>query len=319
MFKNKEGKLRSGWNLLLLSVCMLGLIFIMQLILGGISGAYLAISGNINTVTGEITAQGTSILAIVNGIAMLLQEIVLIGIPILAWCKFMKKPIVEMGLKPLKKHGKEFAIGLGLGFVLMIFVFLGIVATGNAVIATWKPTFSPKMLLNLGLFILVGFGEEIYGRGYIMSVLRQTKNKWLIFIVSAVIFALLHSGNQGIGVVPYINLALVGIFLAYVYYRSGNIWLCIGYHITWNFFQGIFGFPVSGTSAEGMFSLAYEQNTIWNGGAFGPEGGLFVTIAVILAIVFTYFFYRNSNYDFLLEGASIEQEVVKEVVEETVE
>ena len=39
-----------------------------------------------------------------------------------------------------------------------------------------------------------------------------------------------------------------------MYIKSGNIWMCIGYHFTWNTFQGIiYGMPVSGLNVPDVY------------------------------------------------------------------
>jgi membrane protease YdiL (CAAX protease family) len=110
----------------------------------------------------------------------------------------------------------------------------------------------------------------------------------------------MHSSNSGIGMLPYINLILAGILFAYMYLKSGNLWMCIGYHITWNYFQGyVYGFKVSGMKTYGILSTSYHSGNILNGGAFGPEGGLFVTAVMLAGLLFVWYYYRNHNYDFI--------------------
>lgn len=59
----------------------------------------------------------------------------------------------------------------------------------------------------------------------------------------------------------------------------------IGYHITWNYFQGsVFGLPVSGNKSAGLYTSKLVEYNILNGGGFGPEGGLVVTAIIILSI-----------------------------------
>lgn len=58
-------------------------------------------------------------------------------------------------------------------------------------------------------------------------------------------------------------------------------------HSAWNFVQGnVFGVSVSGTgSAPSLLgTVLSDAGTIWNGGAFGLEGGLCVTVVTLLAI-----------------------------------
>lgn len=204
-----------------------------------------------------------------------------------------------MGLVPVKNHGKELITGLLLGIAAITIVFAALILTGNAQVASWKLHFSVNQLTYIIVYIFVGFAEEIYGRGYIMSALRQTKNIPVVIIVSSILFALLHSFNPGIGIIAYINLTLVGVLFAYMYLKSGNLWMCIGYHITWNYFQGyVFGFKVSGTDTDGIITTFLKGNRLFNGGAFGPEGGLFVTAVIIFGMFIVWLYYRDNPYDF---------------------
>ena len=310
MFKNKEGKVRSGWKILLTMLVVLGFIFAITLVIQIPLIVYLSKTGDYVVETRYATERGNKILSYYSIVSMFIQEILMILIPIISWTKIEKRPIAEMGLKPVGKHKKEAIIGLLFGFVSISLVFVGIVVSGNVVVTSWKPHFSLGMILWFVMFIFVGFAEEIWGRGYIMAVLRQTKSKVAVVIISAVIFALIHSGNSGIDVLPYINLMLVGVLFAYMFIKSGNIWMSIGYHITWNFFQGFYGFPVSGNGTPSLIQMQYKDNTIWNGGVFGPEGGLFVTFAIVLGVIFVHYYYRKSKYEFL-DIAPIED--VKEV------
>jgi membrane protease YdiL (CAAX protease family) len=85
-----------------------------------------------------------------------------------------------------------------------------------------------------------------------------------------------------------------GLFLAFGYLRTHQLWLPIGLHIGWNFFEGtVFGFPVSGL---GYFRLIEQTSLgpeIATGGAFGPEAGLVILPVTLLGAVLIYVFTRN--------------------------
>lgn len=304
MFKNREGKVRSGWKIAAVLAIFYGSVMILSMIIGVLASVILMATGDLQTGATALeytyTERGQKIMENINYVMMLVQEIVTILVPILAWKISTKRKVSDMGLTPIKSNYKELIAGLLFGIVSISIVFVAIVLSGQGEIATWKPHFAVSQLIYLLMFILVGFAEEILSRGYIMSVLRQTKSIAVIMIVPSVIFALLHSFNSGIGAIAYINLTLVGVLFSYMYLKSGNIWMPIGYHITWNYFQGnVFGFKVSGTEVDGILSTTYAEDSFLNGGAFGPEGGLFVTAILLIGFVVVNLYYKNRKFDFL--------------------
>lgn len=294
MFINKEGNVRSGWLIAGVTAAALAIIIVLSIVLNFgalILSAIFSGSGN--------PAIISRIFSILDYCALVIQEGVMILVPVIVWRYILKRPLTSMGLGGIKNHSRDFFIGLLFGIVSISAVFAALVITGNAVVVSWAPNFSWGTVTQLLVYISVGFAEEIYGRGFIMSALRQTKNIYVTVLVSAGIFALLHSFNSGLGWLPYLNLFLVGILFAYMYLRSGNIWLGIGYHITWNYFQGsVFGFLVSGAGNTGIIQTFIPKANIFNGGSFGPEGGLIVTFMILLGFIFVRYYYRDKEFNF---------------------
>ena len=73
-------------------------------------------------------------------------------------------------------------------------------------------------------------------------------------------FQLAHGTNPNVSVLGLVNIALVGILFAYMFDATKSLWLPIGYHITWNYFQGnVFGFAVSGTTPHGIYNVSVEN------------------------------------------------------------
>jgi hypothetical protein len=75
--------------------------------------------------------------------------------------------------------------------------------------------------------------------------------------------------------------------------RTGNLWLGLGVHIGWNWWQGtVLGFTVSGTDDySGALLEVHTTGADWlGGGAYGPEGsalslvGRLVIIALIVLV-----------------------------------
>lgn len=300
MIRNKEGKLRSGWKITAVTGAFLMSSIVIVMLISMIMAGVVISQGEFNMETMEYTERGLQMMLFADILGLFAQEIVIILTVIIAWRVVMKQPLRSIGLTSIKKGIKELLIGLGLGIVSITIIFAILVATNNVSVESWKLNFSTNTFVYLALFIFVGFAEEIYSRGFIMAALRQTKSIPVIFIVPSLIFAVLHGTNNGITWVALLNLTLIGLLFSYMYYKSGNIWMPIGYHITWNYFQGnIFGLPVSGTNTQGLITTSYENNNIFNGGVFGPEGGIIVTAIILLGFLFAVWFYRNKRIDFL--------------------
>ena len=303
IFKNKYNEVRSGWKIFLVFLLAGALTLGASFLLGIVMSIIFLAKGNIDLLN-NINIQGTAEYKFIFYISSCMSNLLIIISSIIIWKLFEKKKISSMGITSIKKGYKELIVGLGLGAITMSIVAIGIVAIGDVKLVKPinKPNISIYLLYGLIQFIFVGFGEEILSRGYIMSVLKQTRNKWIILIGPALIFAALHLGNNGIDVLSFINLFLVGVLFAYMFMKSKNIWMPIGYHITWNYFQGyIWGFKVSGTSTNGLYQIENVTNNIINGGAFGPEGGIIVTIIICLTFGFVYWFYKDKSIDDFIE------------------
>lgn len=299
IFKNKYNEVRSGWKILLVFLLSYALIFGASMLIGVIIGMILLIKGKSDYLI-NFNIESTAEYELIFQISTSISNILFIISCIIIWKLFEKKKINKMGITSIKNGYKELCVGLILGAITMSIVAIIIIAIGNVKLINpiSKPQISISLLYGLIGFIFVGFGEEILSRGYIMSVLKQTRNKWLILIGPALIFAALHLGNDGIDVLSFVNLFLVGVLFAYMFMKSKNIWMPIGYHITWNYFQGyIWGFGVSGISVNGLYKVENITNNIINGGAFGPEGGIIVTIVICLTFGFVYCFYKEEKID----------------------
>ncbi|MDU1846292.1 MAG: type II CAAX endopeptidase family protein [Niallia nealsonii] len=287
MFKNKLGKVRSGWIILL------------ALVATTIAQSLLMVPGMVIPVMLQFVSEPNSFNGNVEEIMetspwfiLFTQGIGLVGgitILFLLWKFVNKKRISEMGFK---RFSPDFITGLGLGAVSIVFIFFILLFTQNIEMANSfaSPDFSAYTLSYLLFFILVGFSEELTFRGYIMTTLADNGNsKTVVYIVSSLIFGVAHLLNPNVAVLGIINIFLVGLLFAYMYDKTKSLWMPIGYHITWNYFQGnVFGFPVSGTTPHGLYGIDVSMGNNWlTGGSFGLEGGLLATLMIVLGFVVT--------------------------------
>ena len=183
----------------------------------------------------------------------------------------------------------EYAVGILGGLVLFGLPVLLCVVTGTLTLTLAEPAPSLlPLLLCLGGFIIQGASEELLCRSYLMVSLSRGLPLWACAVINALLFSLLHLGNPGISVIPLVNIFLFGIFASLLTLRRGSVWMVCAIHSIWNFSQGnLFGIPVSGIRGlpSPLISNASDGGwQVWiNGGAFGLEGGLAVTVVLLVA------------------------------------
>jgi membrane protease YdiL (CAAX protease family) len=156
---------------------------------------------------------------------------------------------------------------------------------------------SHSLLYFMG-FTLVGWNEELLSRGYhLQNIANGIDLKWAVFI-SSIIFSLLHIYNPHANWISFIGIFFAGVFLASGYIQTKQLWLPIGLHIGWNFFEGVvFGFPVSGTETYKLIIAEVNGPELWTGGLFGPEAGIVIlpALAIGILLVFMYSQKREST------------------------
>src|SRR5438034_11730512 len=107
-------------------------------------------------------------------------------------------------------------------------------------------------------------------------------------LLLAVLFGLLHAKNPNATVFSSVNVALAAIWLSIAFFSTGGMPLAWGAHFGWNAGLAVlFDAPVSGF----IFHVPVVEYTPglhrWiDGGAFGPEGGIVATIALIAGSLF---------------------------------
>lgn len=226
-------------------------------------------------------------------ITMTLGYVVLISIYCLRIRIFEKNrhPLQSMGLTgPRTKALKLYAIGLILGFGLLTCVCLILVATGNLRMngIGLTPSSALIVLCSLPMWFIQGASEEIMFRGFMIPRVKARFNMIFAVIFSSFLFSLLHGANIGFTWLAGINLFIIAVFFALLYIYTDSLWLTCAAHTAWNFCQGnLYGLEVSGSTLKAsVFDTAYTSSAkdLMTGGAFGPEGGLAVTIVTVIGI-----------------------------------
>jgi CAAX protease family protein len=280
-----EPRLRAGWRLLIQSIVLLLLLlcFAMAIAIPYLFATYLP----------PIAASSAASL----GLSTLAEFFAITTSVFLARRLLDHRSIPSLGLNVGRGTILDLGAGTSIALVMMGLVYAVMSAMGWLHFKgfAWQfdrpATVVGQTLLILLIFVVVGWQEEILSRGYQLQTISSGSNLGVGVLIASAIFAFLHLGNPHATWVSTAGLFLAGLLLAFGYVLTGQLWLSIGLHIGWNFFEGVlFGFPVSGLSVYPLMRISVAGPKLWTGGAFGPEAGLVVVPALILGslLVFAY-------------------------------
>lgn len=287
-----EPRLRAGWRLLLQALLLV--------FLSGCLGVFLVLflmvlDPGLFDFSAGLPAEVLLLSAFVEAIAITLSVF-------LARRFLDKRSIESLGLRLSSWTLIDILAGIGITFLQMGLIYLLMSWMGWITFEGFAWQFDPasvivkNILLFLSLFILVAWSEELLSRGYILQNIASGMNLFWGVILSSVIFSILHIFNSGANLASILGIFLAGLFFAYAYLRTRQLWLPIGIHLGWNFFEGVgFGFPVSGLDVYPLTRIQVHGPIIWTGGEFGPEAGLIVIPALILGVFLIYLYSGKRN------------------------
>lgn len=279
-FSREERRLRADWRVLiqfsLLAVFVMGVQFIIRYFL------YPEIPSlsNYRYFVSQLT-----ILMGVTGSVFVVREIV------------DRRSFRSLGLFLDAKAGRDFGIGMAISFLMVGFIFLLMWALGWLQFQGFVWTFDIRRsfvafwLVFLALFLVVAWQEELLFRGYWLVNLNEGLNAYWAVGITGLAYAALHFMNPNMPRVSVIYLILMGLFLGFARLFSQRLWLPLGLHFGWKFFQGnIFGFRVGGLRAPGLMVHQVSGPSLWTGGQVGPETGLVILPALMLAAFFVWMY-----------------------------
>jgi membrane protease YdiL (CAAX protease family) len=283
-----EHRLRAGWRLLLQAMLQIAFTILAALVLLLALGGAAERIANLNSGSGLAVAE--------------LGEVVTVTLSVFIARRLLdNRSFVSLGLRLDRRALSDVLAGIGIAFAVMGLIFVAEFSLGWLTLSgyAWPgetPTQIAGGVLIFGaIFVVVGWNEELMSRGYHLQTIASGLTLLWGLLVSSAIFGALHLGNPHATWVSAVGIFCAGIFLGYAYLRTLRLWLSIGLHIGWNFFEGVvFGFPVSGLTFYRLVHTSISGPEIWTGGAFGPEAGLIVLPAIAVGMVLVHL-YTNSR------------------------
>ncbi len=189
---------------------------------------------------------------------------------------------------------KNILIGFAVGAVSILIGFILLVLSQKISLVGYN--FKMVDILNVFvIFILVAVMEEVLCRGYILRNLMVSFNKYVALVISALIFALMHGANPNIDLIPLINLFLAGLLLGIPYIFNQSLWFPMATHLSWNFFQAILGFNVSGLQFLSFLRFKKVGSDVFTGGDFGFEGSIYSLLIQLLVVIGLFVYLKNKT------------------------
>jgi membrane protease YdiL (CAAX protease family) len=263
-----EQRLRAGWRIALFIVLLMSLAVAGQL--------------GVRAMLGSLPRTSTLVLVIIAVAAT---------VATFAARRYLdRKSFVSFGFANVRSGSLDMLFGFALsgvmaGLVLWLMVGLGYVTN---VQFQWAGS-SSALLLLVALLpnLLIGYWEELVFRGYLLQNLRDGLGLKIAVVVSCVLYGLVHSANPSATALSTAIIVIFGFLRIYGYLATGLLWLSIGMHTGWNYFQStVFGFAASGhAEKETLFTHEASAADWLSGGAFGPEGSVLIVPVLLLALL----------------------------------
>lgn len=204
-------------------------------------------------------------------------------------------PLRALGWSLHRRWWNDWLVGSGLGAATLLVAAAFVTLGGGLHFIVTAPSLFPLVLKTLiisaVIYICAAAAEQITYWGYPFQTLLRANYRWVAVTLSSAVFAWYHTSRPNVvPVFTFINTVIAGVWFAVAYLRTRSLWFPLGVHWAWNWVQGgILGLPVSGSTQAKYVSLlhATDYGPVWlTGGAYGIEGGVGCTVALILSTIF---------------------------------
>jgi membrane protease YdiL (CAAX protease family) len=288
LFINDEGEFRSGWRAVLLFVSFLILVLLLRSAIKSMGFIIPSIGRALILPTID---EGPSSHAIIYFLLDYGSSLAVVIIATAICARLLeRRSFTSVGYNLHPGWLRDFVVGFLLGIVTLGVAIAIEYESGAAGFHIGWPGIgkaSAGFVIVFALFMFAAAFEELFFRGFAFQALIHNIGPRWAMLVAATVFGLAHLGNPGPTLLSTTNTILAGVWLCTGYLRTRSLWLSTALHCSWNLSMVLFfGLPVSGiTTFDRLGWLAGQDGSpVWlSGGAYGPEGGIAATIALILS------------------------------------
>lgn len=220
--------------------------------------------------------------------------------------KFEKRSIGDYGLPLRGIFGLGFFEGLLWGFAAECATMFTLYLTGNVSFQGFdqqgKAAVYYAVMWGIA-FLMVGFFEESFFRGYPQFTLARSAGFWWAAFFLSALFGLAHLPNPGETWIGGLSVGLAGLVMCVSLRLTGNLWFAVGMHASWDWAATyFFGVPDSGNAAVGhLLNTALSGSKWMTGGTVGPEGSVIelLVVSATIGLLFLRFRRRELRSSFL--------------------
>ncbi|MBZ0186909.1 MAG: CPBP family intramembrane metalloprotease [Candidatus Obscuribacterales bacterium] len=219
-------------------------------------------------------------------------ELLLLACAIVIICllskRFDRQILTDIGLRS-DKVLPNLVVGFVIGGFLVSAIIGGVFLLGGYQVSGLS--LIDNLISVLVFFLIVGIFEEVVFRGYLFGLFEKSIGTVGGVVVASLLFGFAHMLNsvEGLGFWDQVLACLIlsfesGLPLNIAFVLTRNLWLPIGIHWAWNFFEGpVYGAYVSGHGLEqSIVDSTLKGGFVLGGGPFGPESSLSGIVAGLL-------------------------------------
>lgn len=219
---------------------------------------------------------------------LLLTFVIWVGVFWVALRFFHKRGIATILGAPRKRVVRHFVIGVAASAAFLIIANLLSPSDDTLVENLSANRWYALLPIGLVLMLVQVSAEELLFRGYLQQQLAVwINNRWFYMVFPSAIFGLMHyDGSMGadVGLMVVAATGLLGLFLADLTYRTGDLGAAIGIHFANNF--------------SAMFLVSYQEQISGLARYVAPDyfdqpdlfveaaKGMLITTAILFSIYF---------------------------------
>jgi membrane protease YdiL (CAAX protease family) len=224
-------------------------------------------------------------------------------IPALVMARIEQRAWGSYGLPLRQAFSKLFWVGVVWGFLgitLLMEILYGLHAFHFGHVLLHGMRLAKFAIFWGALFLLVGFFEEFFVRGYTQFTLARGMGFWPAAVVLSAAFGASHLRNSGEAWTGALAAGFIGLFFCLTVRRTGSLWFAVGFHAAWDWGESFFySVPDSGQVSPGhLLSSSFHGSRWITGGSVGPEGSLFCFVVIgIVWVAFALVYREVAEYE----------------------